>query len=370
MTPEETLKSGGARIERFRPPGVEIKGRFPLVWFDEVQPALETVDFVEDVLADGALSVVYGESNCGKTFFAFDLALHVALGRPWRDKAVDAGTVVYVAAEGGFGARNRLAAFRQHHRIAGRIPFALLGASLDLLDPDADTGPLIEQLTGLAESPVRLIVLDTLSRVIAGGNENASEDMGALVRNADRIRSETGAHVMFVHHSGKDRAAGARGHSLLRAATDTEIEVTRDKGLGLSCAKVTKQRDMETKGEFAFSLEAVTVGQNTRGKPVTSCVVLASDQSVNPKPKPSQKEHRAIDVLNNVLAERGVRQPQNPNVPNVTLCKRNDFREALKVASVTDASSQATERTQWKRIWDALDNKGYIRGHGDWMWKA
>ena len=33
---------------------------------------------------------------------------------------------------------------------------------------------------------------------------------------------------MLVHHTGKDTAKGARGHSLLRAATDTEIEVKRE----------------------------------------------------------------------------------------------------------------------------------------------
>ncbi len=49
--------------------------------------------------------------------------------------------------------------------------------------------------------------------------------MGALVRCMDLIRQETGACVLFVHHSGKDAAKGARGHSLLRAAIDTEIEV-------------------------------------------------------------------------------------------------------------------------------------------------
>ena len=63
--------------------------------------------------------------------------------------------------------------------------------------------------------PLRLIVIDTLARAIAGGDENKSESMGQLVVHADAIRKETGAHVLFVHHSGKDQARGARGHSSL-----------------------------------------------------------------------------------------------------------------------------------------------------------
>jgi RecA-family ATPase len=61
------------------------------------------------------MSVIYGPSNCGKTFFVVDLALHVALGREWRGRAVDRGAVVYLSLEGAQGIRNRLAAFRKHH---------------------------------------------------------------------------------------------------------------------------------------------------------------------------------------------------------------------------------------------------------------
>jgi len=33
---------------------------------------------------------------------------------------------------------------------------------------------------------------------------------------------------MIIHHSGKDKNKGARGHSSLRAAVDTEIEIKVD----------------------------------------------------------------------------------------------------------------------------------------------
>lgn len=72
----------------------------------------------------------------------------------------------------------------------------------------------------------RLIVGDTLSRLSAGANESAGQDMGLVVRHFDRIRNECSAHFMLIHHSGKNAAAGARGWSGVRAAVDTEIEVT------------------------------------------------------------------------------------------------------------------------------------------------
>jgi len=83
--------------------------------------------------------------------------------------------------------------------------------------------------------------------------------------------------VCWVHHSGKDQARGARGHSLLRAATDTEIEII-DNG-GIRTATVTKQRDLECTGQFAFKLKPVEIGTDRRGKPITSCVVVAEQPS-------------------------------------------------------------------------------------------
>lgn len=251
----------------------------PTVMFSDATASLDADDFVEGVLTRGAMSVLYGESNCGKTFFALDLALHVAAGRRWRDREADQGFVLYLALEGTRGILNRVAAYKAEHGLddAG-LPFAIATISVNLLDPEADAGAVIATIKALAETmgvkPI-LIVVDTLARAMAGGNENAGEDMGALVINGDAIRRESGAHVMWIHHSGKDTAKGARGHSSLRAATDTEIEVVAL--TGARTATVTKQRDMECVGSFGFTLKVVDLGKNQRGKPVTSCVVALGE---------------------------------------------------------------------------------------------
>lgn len=255
---------------------------------DDVAPTLDNRDFVEDLLTEKGLSVLYGESNSGKTFLASDLALHVATGLDWFGREVERGAVIYVPGEGAFGIRNRVVAWRQEHRIDLKIPLAVTDRGIDLLNDDGDAmavRALAAQVTETTGLPVRLIVIDTLSRAMAGGNENAPDDMGALVRNADLLREATGAHVMFVHHSGKDRAAGARGHSLLRAAVDTEIEVAKDGDT--TTATVKKQRDLPVDGTFAFTLGVVELGTNQRGKPVTSCVVRPTE--VRP-PRPTEPD--------------------------------------------------------------------------------
>ena len=217
------------------------------------------------------MSVVYGESNSGKTFFAIDVSAHLALGREWHGRRVERGGVLYVAAEGGKAIHKRIVAFRMAHQLEGQeIPFLLARGSIDLLNAKADTQPLIDEIReaeNLFGIPIKLVVIDTLARAISGGNENAPDDMGAFVGNADKIRNATKAHVMIVHHTGKDRAKGARGHSSLRAATDTEIEIADQ------MAKVTKQRDQESGQEIGFSLEQVEVGIDSYNEPIRSCVL-------------------------------------------------------------------------------------------------
>jgi hypothetical protein len=105
--------------------------------------------------------------------------------------------------------------------------------------------------------------------------------MGALVDNSDILRQRTNAHICWIHHTGKDLAKGARGHSSLRAATDTEIEVSHEPASGARIIKVTKQRDLATGGtELAGKLVPVDLGVNGWGKPVTACVVEGADVPV------------------------------------------------------------------------------------------
>ena len=110
---------------------------------------------------------------------------------------------------------------------------------------------------------------------MAGGNENAPEAMTSYISNSDSLAIHGQCSVLTVHHSGKaGNEAGARGHSSLRAATSTEIELDVDETTGIRFARATKQRDIATNKEFAFELQSVELGKDEDGDPVTSCHIL------------------------------------------------------------------------------------------------
>lgn len=349
----------------------QAKPTLPFFWFDEAQPNLEANDFIEDMLTSGSMSVIYGPSNCGKTFFVLDMALHVAWGQEWRGHAVDRGAVVYLSLEGAQGVRNRIAAFRKHHELKDeRLPFVAMPKPVNLLDDAADVAAviqLVEHVAGATGLPVRMVIIDTLSRAMAGGNENSPEDMTALIGNCDRIRDATGSHVCIIHHSGKEEARGARGHSSLRAATDTEIEIKRDPEVTLSRVRVTKQRDLEAADPFNFTLKGVPLGTNRRGKDVTSCIVMEADETVilaRDANALSQKEYEALTVLQHLAGEASC-DPETGEIGDVPASiPATQWKDMLFNTGTLSRDNMETSRKQFNRIRKALENKGKITVEG------
>jgi hypothetical protein len=268
---------------------------FPLVHLSQCTGVRLAFDFVERLLTEAGASVAFGPSNTGKTFVILDLTACVATGRAFRGLEVDQGAVVYVALEGDAGAQNRVEALRREGKLSDTDPFFFVFAPVNLMKAD-HAGMLaasIRQAAATAELPVRLVVIDTLARAMSGGDENAGRDMSMAVESIDAVRATTGAHVLCVHHSGKDETRGARGHSSLRAAIDTELELSRAEGSDVSVLRVVKQRDLPIGPPMPFRLKTVTLGIDRRGKPVTSCVVEHLDESHAPQ-KPRTGRKRAV----------------------------------------------------------------------------
>ena len=229
-----------------------------LHWIENIELATTSQALVKGLLSQGTCSLFYGDTGTCKSFFALDLGLHIALGRPWFGRPVARGLVIYIACEAGASMRRRIIAFCRYYELTAleTVPFALVASPVNLLDPSPDLPALIHEIE-MAKArypglPV-FIVIDTLSRALAGGNENAPDDMGNFVRHIDRLREATGAHVAVVHHTGKALGQGARGHSLLRAAIDTEIEISRPEGARQSIALVSKQARNGYRGQRRLS---------------------------------------------------------------------------------------------------------------------
>lgn len=274
----------------------------------------EADELVERVLTRGAMGVIYGDSNCGKTVFAIDIACAVARAQElWMGRHVERGMVVYLATESPASVRRRLRAYQRHHDC--RVPnFAIVQSLIDLFKGEDQTEKVIDlvrRLERLRGVKCELIVGDTLSRLCAGANENSAEDMSVVVRHIDRIRHESQAHFLLIHHAGKDLARGMRGWSGMRAATDTEIEVTVDDQTGTHAAEITKQRDISGKGErIGFGLQVVEMGIGKWGQPINSCVVVdaVAPQKQARSKRPSEIAGAIVEFL--LVRGTGIRKSE------------------------------------------------------------
>lgn len=337
----------------------------------DIHESLDTSDFIQGLLTDGALSVVYGESNCGKTFFMSDVAMHVAMGKRWRDKRVEAGGVIYVALEGSYGLKNRVAAFKKHYAETP-VNFAMVPCPVDFMDPEGNINKFINMLR-IAKADlgsVRLVVIDTLARALTGGDENSGQDMGMLVHHADRIRYETGAHVCFVHHSGKDKARGARGHSSLRAAVDTEIEISRDPDADYSKIKVVKQREMEMQKEMFFALKKIDLGINKHKEEVTSCIVVTYDASSieTKRAKLKPLTQKAYDALADYMLTNGKTDNSSDMPQGIKMVTQDEFKNMLIDRGILsdDGDSNRSQFTRIKR--EILENnRAVFKGSKVWL---
>ncbi|MFD1193345.1 helicase RepA family protein [Seohaeicola saemankumensis] len=357
----------------------ELKGRAAdlsilLQPLNAINPVLDSRYLVKGWLDRGAFSVVYGESNVGKTFFALDLSMHVAAARDWHGNRIPgntnyAGPVVYVAGEGGAGINNRIEAIRRERAHLMRYTeengdFMLLPTALDLCESN-DAAALVAALDDLP-APPSLIVIDTLARAFGGGDENTAKDMGAFIRNIDAIRAETGAHVMVIHHSGKDTSKGARGSGSLRAAVDTEIELTRDGTVIL--AETKKQRDMPTGNVFAYTLRSVLIGQDEDGDDITSAVVEAAEAPEKRKPRLRGQALIAMNAFNEALANHGEFKKGQPFPEDRQCVALERWREYCDRHDLSSGEGESSNRAAFHKNKTNLQERGLVRVQDGYVW--
>ncbi len=202
------------------PPKPRIK-LLKLSELDNLQPPAWLID---GVITEHGLSMIWGRSGSLKSFVALDMGLCIATGHEWHGRPVKQGRVVYLAAEGAHGLGGRAIGWTKSKGLDAP-KFQLIPHGLTLTKDD-DLAALIGAITADPES-IAFIPIDTLSRTFGGGNPNQPSDMNLFVTAADRLKEATGAHVMIVHHGGKDTDKNELGNEGLRNASDTVIHIRR-----------------------------------------------------------------------------------------------------------------------------------------------
>jgi hypothetical protein len=210
------------------------------------------------------------------------------------------GPVVYVLGEGVAGWKYRLKAWEHTYGELATDRLWTRPSAIQLVNADEVRG-FIADVSELPEPP-KLIVFDTLSRCLAGVEENSSKEMTLAMRHLDEIMEQLDCSVLFLHHTRKDGLV-ERGHSAIRGALDHQFFLT-SKGKGSVKFSTDKAKDTAASDEKLLVADVVhmpDIHQQT-GKQWTSLVVrpatvVETVVATQDDPKDRELLERALDCF-------------------------------------------------------------------------
>ncbi len=268
---------------------------------------------VEGLMEQNTTTVLFGDSENYKTFFALALGASVASGFDFGSFACRAsGPVVYLCGEGRDTIRRRLKAWEIEHEVSLKeYPFYMFNLGLQLIDP-ATMAPLANELRKLAETVGKptLVILDTWGR-LSGSEENSASDTNKAIIALDALCQPYGASRVIVHHSGLADKTRPRGSIALHNAVDNEYRFECASGAGGSktiAVKNSKCKDGRPPEEFFFGLKDVGLGiPDEHGQEIGSAVMLIrGDYVTQAKPRAEKLRgnvQKTLDALREVIKE-------------------------------------------------------------------
>ncbi|HQY76459.1 MAG TPA: AAA family ATPase [Rhodoferax sp.] len=334
--------------------------RYKLLGADELRNLPPLAWRVRGVLPAVGLAALYGPSASGKSFLAFDMAAAIAEGQRWFDCRVEAAPVVYAALEGEAGFKLRAQAWETSRGRALPDGLRMMLQPFKLTD-----GQDVLDLAAVVPAGA-VVVVDTLNRAAPTADENSSRDMGEILEAAKTLQTLTGGLVVLVHHTGKNAAAGLRGHSSLFAAMDAAIEVSREGDRREW--KVAKSKDGIDGESCPFKLAVEVLGTEPTGEAITSCVVVRDTavEDVRAVKLPQGGNQRVIlDALRPMFKDGTTGKP---GAPPLRPCIELEAAVSAGAAKLTCQTDRRATRT--REAITGLVARGVLGCNEGWLWLA
>jgi hypothetical protein len=323
---------------------------------------------VDTMMPARGLAALYGRPGSYKSFVALYMAGCIASGASCFGKSTIQGEVVYIAGEGGAGLKKRWDALRIKHSLPDNTQVHFVKAQLNLRSTQDDMLELIAVIKEASVAP-RLIIVDTLARAFAGGDENSASDMGAFISITGAIQESMNCAMLIVHHSGKDEAKGMRGSSALLGAVDAEMECAKTSSEmsedRVGQITITKQKDGEDGVSIAYKMELVRV--NKHDPNVTSLAVEPIDQVIakGRVVRLTPQQRGVYEALSRAIDDAGETTHINDKPDHLKAVQVSLWRETHKQMVVLEGD---TLRKAFDRGVDALIRNGTCGKWGKYAW--
>ena len=341
-------------------------------------PKLDRTFVVENLIEENTIVVFYGAPKSGKSLSVQHLCHYLAIGQAWCDHEVKAKShVIYFAFED-----PNLLKLRQKALLAQFPPpnlkecgqVKIIGNPPDVFKKETlmairDEFFLMSDIYEVAHS---ILVIDTLAMANKNlGDENTSTAMAKVVEQLQTFNLYR-ITVILVHHSGKDRTKGMRGHNSLEAGVDNIFEVSKKKET--VSIKQTHWRNGESGKTIELNLTKTDLPvMEFRKKVLVSMPVLNfKDLSLKAPKNFSRAELIVLKAITTLLETNPFDPPPNIEIPlNVKAALLEDVYKATKAAGISpNGKSPRASKLATERAMDNLHDKGLIEYKGGFIWKV
>lgn len=325
---------------------------------DLIQQPAPLPFLINGIIPESSLGMIHGVSGGGKTFVVLDMCYHVAMGMDWHGKKTNNGGVVYLAGEGNYGLRSRLAGLNQKHGSKPIKNFVLSKGGCDLNKHDG----FVKVTQGIESLPFKpkMIIVDTLHRFL-NGDENSAQDTKGMIDACDRLKELYNCTVILVHHTGISETAQerARGSSAWRGAMDFEYNVKPQSGKVIFQCK--KMKDSEEIKPMIFDFNKLPVNgwvDHDTGETIHTRTIDLSANQEPPKPKDKKEENEKKENINTIKA---VWRECGKIEKGQCYFTRNDFiNYAETFLEMTNSKAVNMARTEKSRFIGKLIDQGIL----------
>lgn len=238
----------------------------PIVKASSLTARQEPRYLIKGLLPEQSVSFLVGESQAGKSFASFEIALRLAKGESFSNYKIRRPVpVLYIGLEAVAPTERRLRYLQEVRGLPDNFYYS--SAPMNLSD-GANIAAWVDNIKamGIANG---LIIIDTFSRAMGDIDENASRDAGIVYQSLEALAKMSNNAVMAVHHySNKEHARKASKQQMMGSSkfynnADVVIEVVKTGKL--RTVRPTKSRDDELFPLFNYTIDNCIVGIDDDG---------------------------------------------------------------------------------------------------------
>lgn len=315
-------------------------------------PCMKSKHVIRNLCQQNEVGIMVAPSNVGKTALAVALGARVVQGAPVLNMPTRKGVVVHVCGEGGDAVKDRISVALKGAKDAS--DYLVIKKRINL----GDVGQISEFIRDLRAyleeigERVSLIIVDTLIHAIGDHNENSSNEMAQVIAGAQEVAEAFEAHVLLIHHTGREEDRGGRGSSAIRSNVDSEFTVRNDQDTNEAVLTTTKQRNIEGGLRFTYSLRKVLLGYDEEGEERTTVIADLMDGSQSKGGK--TKVHfspKQLAILSSMTAAKVCGRMQIPT---------KDLLPLVAIQDWSSNSEQAAQLSSFRTVLSAMEKKGMI----------